>query len=297
MATFYVYFFIFVSESIIYLNRCVSSFTQSITAFFVNAFISTLLSFYSLPSLLPSLLSPLTFSILYFSPPIIFPPLLSFSFPLILPHHIALSYSPLCVVTGQTSGIRAKQHGAQHRHNRETEGDNTAEDITRAGSYTASQHTHTPHTALIILHRIRELNPICHSTNLPSLSHFLFSLSHLLLSLSLSLFSCPFVSLPHFLLSFLCVTFFFPFFISSLHSRRGERTCTPALERWASPILFLCVLQCHRVLLGVLSAYYRSIEHSKSRIWTAIEGVQYCTLLECSCIILSYLILFHLTVL
>ena len=76
----------------------------------------------------------------------LFPPLLSFSSPLILPHHIASSYSPLCVVTGQTSGIRAKQHGAQHRHNRETEGDNTAEDITRAGSYTASQHTHTTHT-------------------------------------------------------------------------------------------------------------------------------------------------------
>jgi hypothetical protein len=108
--------------------------------------------------------------------------------------HFASSYSPLCVVTGQTSGIRAKQHGAQHRHNRETEGDNTAEDITRAGSYTAHPtHTHT-HTALIILHRIRELNPICHSTNLPSLSHLLLSLS-LFFFLSLSPFSLALLSL------------------------------------------------------------------------------------------------------
>ena len=158
-------------------------------------FYFVIIHFYSLPSLLPSLLSPLTFSILYFSPPIIFPPLLSFSSPLILPHHIASSYSPLCVVTGQTSGIRAKQHGAQHRHNRETEGDNTAEDITRAGSYTASQHTHTPHTALIILHRIRELNPLSATRQIFPLFLTFFSLSLTCFSPSLSPFSLALLSL------------------------------------------------------------------------------------------------------
>ena len=215
MATFYDYFFIFVYESIIYLNRCVSSFTQSITAFFVNAFISTLLSFYSLPSLLPSLLSPLTFSILYFSPPIIFPPLLSSHFllpsycPIILLHH-----TPLCVLS-QVRQAELEQSnmelsiGITERQREITRLKILQEQVATLlhnahTTHKHTQHTHTPHTALIILHRIRELNPTCHSTNLPSLALSLLSLSlPFLLPFCLSPSFSSLFSLCHILLSFL----------------------------------------------------------------------------------------------
>lgn len=221
-------------------------------------------------------------------------------FPLILLHH-----TPLCVLS-QVRQAELEQNNMELSIGiTERQREITRLKILQEQVATLLHNTHTPHTHTTHTHHTQPLSYCIASEswnlylplNKSSLSLSLSFLSLSPFSPSLSLFSCPFVSLPHFLLSFLCVTFFFPFFISSLHSRRGERTCTPALERWARPILFLCVLQCHRVLLRVLSAYYRSIEHSKSRIWTAIEGVQCCTWLEWSCVILSYLILFYLTVL